>query len=484
MKKVIFSLLACCSISLSFAQNNLVEYQYWFDRNYANAISGVLSSNEFLADLPSTSLQPGEHEVHFRFKQSDGQWSSVTSQKFLRPIEMIAYQYWLDNDYADKNFVNFTTQDELNAYLMVNANSLTAGEHSFTFQAKQTNGTWSSPVRQKFIISNKVNIDRYEFWFDNDYANKTSVNLNASVAYFNFDTLIDAANLVGAHTIHYRTHQQEAEWSTVLSQKFVKQNKMLAYEYWFNDNYNTKISNSMIAISDFELSPLLDVSSAPLGSNTLFIRFKDEVGSWSQVLSNGFCRNEGDSAITIKVFLEGYYQGSGLMASVMQNQGVGSDPLLCDSIDVEMHQSNSPYAIVETQRAALKTDGTAKCYFSPAINGSYFLSVKHRNGIQTWSAIPIYKGNCPTFYDFTNTETKAFGDNLVEVENGVWAMYSGDINQDENIDLLDMSILDTDMSNFLFGYFASDINGDGNVDLLDSPITEANLNSFVFSAHP
>jgi hypothetical protein len=58
------------------------------------------------------------------------------------------------------------------------------------------------------------------------------------------------------------------------------------------------------------------------------------------------------------------------------------------------------------------------------------------------------------------------------------------VSQDENIDLLDAFLIETDINNFEFGYFASDINGDGNVDLLDSPVVEDNINSFIFSAHP
>lgn len=57
-------------------------------------------------------------------------------------------------------------------------------------------------------------------------------------------------------------------------------------------------------------------------------------------------------------------------------------------------------------------------------------------------------------------------------------------NQDENADLLDQSILESDIANFNFGYFATDLNGDGNVDLLDSPILDVNVNNFIYSNHP
>jgi hypothetical protein len=87
-------------------------------------------------------------------------------------------------------------------------------------------------------------------------------------------------------------------------------------------------------------------------------------------------------------------------------------------------------------------------------------------------------------YNFTSAANQAYGDNQVEVSTGVWALYSGDIIIDENIDLLDLGTLELDISNFSYGYMPTDLNGDGNVDLLDSPVLEANISNFVFSYHP
>ncbi|HOZ53007.1 MAG TPA: hypothetical protein PLU17_14170, partial [Chitinophagaceae bacterium] len=64
------------------------------------------------------------------------------------------------------------------------------------------------------------------------------------------------------------------------------------------------------------------------------------------------------------------------------------------------------------------------------------------------------------------------------------ALFSGDLVVDENMDLLDLGLVEADISAFSFGYLPTDINGDGNVDLLDSPVLETNISNFVFSAHP
>ncbi len=78
-----------------------------------------------------------------------------------------------------------------------------------------------------------------------------------------------------------------------------------------------------------------------------------------------------------------------------------------------------------------------------------------------------------------NAQNNAYGDNQKEVEPGVFAIYSGDINQDGVIDLFDQIILDNDLYNFAFGYVLSDLNGDSVTDLFDQIILDNNLFNFV-----
>jgi hypothetical protein len=188
-------------------------------------------------------------------------------------------------------------------------------------------------------------------------------------------------------------------------------------------------------------------------------------------------------SINIKLYLEGYYVGGGLMGNVLQNQAVaGATATQTDTITVELRNQTPPYTLANSINTILNTNGNASCNFTTT--GTYYLVVKHRNGLETWSATPLTIASVSTPYDFTNAANKAYGSNQVNLGGGVFGFYVGDILKDENIDLLDQGILDSDISNFAFGYFASDMNGDGNVDILDSPIIENNVNNFVFSAHP
>lgn len=82
----------------------------------------------------------------------------------------------------------------------------------------------------------------------------------------------------------------------------------------------------------------------------------------------------------------------------------------------------------------------------------------------------------------------AYGDNMAQVDViagvPVFAIYSGDINQDGGVDVLDFSLEETDVNAFAFGYNVTDLNGDGSSDVLDYAIIETNANLFVFKATP
>ena len=188
--------------------------------------------------------------------------------------------------------------------------------------------------------------------------------------------------------------------------------------------------------------------------------------------------------LNLQVFIQGYYTGGNAMSPVLFNQGVSSNMNITDEITVELHSAVAPYGFVASTVATLHTDGMATCTFNSAGPGNYYIVVKHRNALQTWSATPIQLNAASNMYNFTTSSSKAYGDNMIEVEPGKWAMYSGDITLDENIDLSDFSQYENDANNFLFGYLSTDLNGDGTVDLLDSPPLDNNIANFIYTIHP
>ncbi len=188
--------------------------------------------------------------------------------------------------------------------------------------------------------------------------------------------------------------------------------------------------------------------------------------------------------LSLKCYIEGYWDGISAMTAVLANQGEPTTTNACDSIDVELHSDVAPFGLDYSVRTVLQQNGTASCTFPP-LTGNKYIVVKHRSALQTWSANPVPMVTNVS-YDFSTAATQAYGDNQIEVSTSpsIWAIYSGDVIIDENMDLLDLGAVESDISNFTYGYVPTDLNGDGNVDLLDSPMLEANISNFIYSIHP
>ncbi|HNB81973.1 MAG TPA: hypothetical protein PLP14_07740, partial [Chitinophagaceae bacterium] len=190
--------------------------------------------------------------------------------------------------------------------------------------------------------------------------------------------------------------------------------------------------------------------------------------------------------LNLKFYIQGYYTSNGYMQNVLYNEGVSSEPLSvnCDYVIVELHSAQAPYAMIKTTIATLKTNGTLQCNFPGSVtNTPFYIVVHHRNTLTTWSHAPVMMTS-GVFYNFSDQASKAYGDNQLEMEPGIFAFFNGDLNQEENIDLLDATILEADVFDFVSGYYDSDLNGDGNTDLLDVPILDMNMFNFVYAQHP
>ena len=181
--------------------------------------------------------------------------------------------------------------------------------------------------------------------------------------------------------------------------------------------------------------------------------------------------------LNLKAFIEGYYIGGGQMQSLLFNFDPGNHGANdCDSIAVDIHNASAPYNIVATSFAILQTDGNGICKLpSSLLGGSFYIGLRHRSCIETWSMLPVLMMQ-NTGYQFSTAASMAYGDNLVEtIDNMGWAMYSGDITHDGAIDALDYVDLDPSIQAGAGGYDIGDLNGDLAVDALDYVIMDPNI---------
>ncbi|MDQ3021751.1 MAG: choice-of-anchor B family protein [Bacteroidota bacterium] len=160
-----------------------------------------------------------------------------------------------------------------------------------------------------------------------------------------------------------------------------------------------------------------------------------------------------------------------------------------DTVRAYLREVNSPFNIIDSSEAVLDSlTLTGNFKFNAAPAGIYYISLKHRNSIETWSKIGGESYNPMTFqtYDFTNSDVQAYGENVVNVDNSPvrFAMYSGDVNQDGAVDITDLGYIENDASSFNTGYINSDLNGDNLADITDESIADNNAFMFVVKITP
>jgi len=177
---------------------------------------------------------------------------------------------------------------------------------------------------------------------------------------------------------------------------------------------------------------------------------------------------------------------------IMEGSPRTKSPPAADNITVSLMSAVNG-SLVESQTGILNTNGTISLNFTAAVlNNSYYIRIKHRNSIETWSMNPVTM-IANASYDFTTAANKAYGNNQAEVEPGVWAIYSGDITDAETntpgvldgiIESADYSQMENDVYLVSSGYIAADITGDGVVESADYSIMENNVYSVISVIRP
>jgi len=189
--------------------------------------------------------------------------------------------------------------------------------------------------------------------------------------------------------------------------------------------------------------------------------------------------------LNIKAFLEILYAGGGVMNQAMDESGPHFGPGIADQVIVELHNDAS-YPTIEYSSGLvdLTTTGNVSISTIPAgLSGSYYITIKHRNSIETTTALPVSFVGGTTDYDFTTAATQAYGDNL-KLTGSKYVIWGGDVNQDGIVDSGDMSPVENASIAFTFGYVVEDVNGDGIVDSGDMNIVENNSVALVSAIIP
>jgi hypothetical protein len=209
-----------------------------------------------------------------------------------------------------------------------------------------------------------------------------------------------------------------------------------------------------------------------VGTGIYYIFYQTQEGCYSSGTIITTTINECFKTLNIIVYLEGLYNGvSGLVKVQDSYDGMNSYDMftgtVSDTLTIQLAQVISPYQTVYTAHGVpINTDGTINLNVIPAtLSGDYFIIIKHRNHIETWSQsisfeFPIIN------YNFTTAISKAWGNNMMLIGTK-YCIYTGDTNNDQFVDGFDLAIVFNLNKQGGFGYRIADINGDGFIDGFD-----------------
>lgn len=180
-----------------------------------------------------------------------------------------------------------------------------------------------------------------------------------------------------------------------------------------------------------------------------------------------------------------HYGGVKVIPEGLLNQNTNTLNLR-DTIKAYLKKLLAPHEIVDSAVAVVDSiTFIADFHFTNAASGNYYLVIKHRNSIETWSnssGVNFIEGT-PLTYDFTSDSTQAYGGNLTR-KGLYWCIFSGDINQDGAIDGADILILLNDINKGISGYVSSDITGDSVIDQNDYSIVYDNIQLIIGVQQP
>jgi hypothetical protein len=204
--------------------------------------------------------------------------------------------------------------------------------------------------------------------------------------------------------------------------------------------------------------------------------------------------------LTLKVYLEGYYEAaSGMLRKAQDVTADGTEQMdkwtgtIVDTVGVMLVQDLGswpdpiPYDY-QAHGIALNTDGTIVLPSIPAsMSGNYYIIIRHRQSVETWSASTVSFSGSSVSYDFTTAATQAYGNNekRLVLESNIYGIYGGDIkssagSQDGYVDIFDNNSVFNQAQLSAYGYIPEDLTSmtggpEGYVDIFDMALVFNNM---------
>jgi hypothetical protein len=260
------------------------------------------------------------------------------------------------------------------------------------------------------------------------------------------------------------------------------------YTLFYNDNVN-EVSGAWGAIIPNQINNgIRRIERRALSNGSIVFSNTDADGVWPSsantvnptggltpiVITSGDAPLAATSTLNLTALIEGFYNST-------------TNTMVPDTVKVELRNS-STFTLVDQAKVVLNSSGNAAPNFSLAVDGTnYYIVLKHRNSMETWSNTPQAFTGGVLSYDFTTAANKAYGDNMKQIDASPvkFGIFGGDIAvQDGLIDLSDEIAVINDANAFASGYLLTDLTGDDSADLSDIIVVVNNANAFISKQSP
>lgn len=298
MKRVITSLSLLLLLLCGAYAQDISQYEYWTDDDYASRSVVSSSGGSISLDVSTASLSAGIHFLNFRAYRSDGVWGNFYRYLYYIPTLKgsdagnLRVEYWLDDDLAG---VKSETAGSGSLSLSIDISALKPGVHYFNCTPISATGERGNSERYLFYVplpqdqTSVSPIKGYEYWLDDNYAAKTVSYSGggSSTLAISIDGLTS-----GVHYFNCRAFNERGEYGCPVRKMFyipqtkVNNNASIASaEYWLDDDYASKVT---VTGNNTQQTFSIDISDLGSGVHYFNYRAKDNEGVWGNITRQMF----------------------------------------------------------------------------------------------------------------------------------------------------------------------------------------------------
>ena len=209
----------------SSASGNL-QVKYWLDDQLVGANNGTVSGNSLSLSIDISGLTSGIHYFNCTPMTSTGEIGSSERLLFYIPCtdynpnaRLASAEYWIDDDYAHK--VSMQTESTTQVFT-IDVSQLSSGVHYFNYRAIDRDGRTGTMIREIFYLAHATNdteaeLLEYEYWIDNNTADKVTGSGVASEYMFTIDVSSLSAT---KHTFNFRAKNVSDNWGPTFTAEF------------------------------------------------------------------------------------------------------------------------------------------------------------------------------------------------------------------------------------------------------------------------